>query len=241
DSSGDGLHKRGYRANANEAPLKETLAAAMIKLSRYGRGIPFCDPFCGSGTIPIEAAMLAMNMAPGLNRRFAAESWGAVETSVWAEARAEALSRIDNSPFTVSGYDIDPAAAALTLENAKKAGVGTHVTASAQDIRQFSPAEPRGIIVCNPPFGERMLDIHEAEALYRVTGQVLAKFPGWNAYILSADESFETLFGRKADRRRKLYNGMIKCNCYQYYRHFQKGAPGNAQETSAPGSNAGQA
>lgn len=222
DSSGDGLHKRGYRENANEAPLKETLAAAMVMLSRYRAGTPFYDPLCGSGTILIEAALLAMNRAPGLLRHFAAEKWDSTQQGVWEQARSEALAHVSKEPFTVCGYDIDLNAVSLTLENAKKAGVGAHVRAETQDVRKFHPEESRGIIVCNPPYGERMLEIREAEDLYREMGKVFLALPDWNYYIISASESFETLFGKKADKRRKLYNGMIKCNYFQYFRHFHK-------------------
>lgn len=219
DTSGEGLHKRGYRQNANAAPLKETLAAAMAKLSRCDPWLPFCDPFCGSGTILIEAALLLSNTAPGLRRRFTAESWDSARGSFWQEERARALAAVRNEPFTLRGADIDPAAVELTLQNAKLAGAAAHIAAEVRDIRDFAPEEERGVVVCNPPYGERMLEVRQAEALYREMGRVFAQHPGWNVYVLSASESFETLFGKKADKRRKLYNGMIKCNYYQYFRH----------------------
>lgn len=218
DTSGEGLHKRGYRENSNPAPIKETLAAAMVKLSRFRGNTAFYDPLCGSGTILIEAAMAAMRMAPGMNRRFAAEKWGSVPEETWREARQEALSKIEKKVEIVHGFDIDPQAVELTLENARKAGVKDAVTAARQDIRQFAPAEERGTIVCNPPYGERMLEIKEAEELYREMGKVFLKLPGWHFYVISASEQFEQLFGKRSDKKRKLYNGMIKCELYQYFK-----------------------
>jgi putative N6-adenine-specific DNA methylase len=218
DTSGDGLHKRGYRENANEAPLKETLAAAMVKLSRFDGERAFYDPFCGSGTILIEAAMIAGNIAPGINRRFSAEKWPALDSNIWLQARNEALDKIAKKPMVIQGYDNDEAAVSLTLENAKKAGVGAVVTAKCQDIKLFAPSEERGVIVCNPPYGERMLEIQEAEDLYRIMGPLFLPLNGYNLYIICANEHFENLFGRPADKRRKLYNGMIKCELFQYFR-----------------------
>lgn len=219
DTSGEGLHKRGYRVNSNEAPIKETLAAAMVRLGRYKRSKAFYDPFCGSGTILIEAAMYGMDMAPGLNRRFAAESWGCFRSSIWADARQEAVARIKRVPLEIHGSDISESAVALTLENAKKAGVGGEISAIPLDIGDFScPDSRNAVIITNPPFGERMLDIAAAEELYRRMGRVFSKLDGACFYILSPNEEFETLFGRKADKKRKLYNGMIKCNLYQYFK-----------------------
>ena len=217
DTSGEGLHKRGYRKNSNEAPLKETLAAAMCKIARFYLDRAFCDPLCGSGTILIEAAMLGLNMAPGIKRRFAAEDWH-LNPQIWQAARAEAISQINMQPIEVFGYDIDPSAVALTLENAKLAGVGGVVKAAVQDIRKFAPSQPHGTVVTNPPYGERMLDITAAEELYGVMGSVFLKLEGWRFYIISPSERFETIFGKKADKRRKLYNGMIKCEFFQYFR-----------------------
>lgn len=218
DTSGAGLHKRGYRANSTEAPIKETLAAAMANLSRVRRDGHFIDPFCGSGTLLIEAALYAMNIAPGLQRRFAAEEW-AFEAGVWQRERerAQDLVRRD-SKFEAFGYDIDGAAVALTLDNAKKAGVIAHVHAEKRDISAFAPDADFGCVVCNPPYGERLLDIRQAEELYRKMGEVFVQKHGWNYSIISPDEQFEECFGRKADKRRKLYNGMIKCQLYMYFK-----------------------
>lgn len=218
DTTGDGLHKRGYRAHAAEAPIKETLAAAMVKLARPFADKAFYDPMCGSGTILIEAALLLNNMAPGQNRRFAAEDWGCLDKKIWENARSEAKALVTRRDFIVQGYDIDEHAVALTLENAKKAGVGDNVRAQVQDIDDFAPPGTRGIIVCNPPYGERLLEVKQAEELYRRMGRAFLKLHGIHYYIISPSEKFEALFGKKADKRRKLYNGMIKCELFQYFK-----------------------
>ena len=222
DTTGDGLHKRGYRANAIEAPIKETLAAAMVKLARPFADKPFYDPMCGSGTILIETALMLNNMAPGQNRQFAAESWGCLDGSVWPQARQEALAGVKRQDFVVQGYDIDEKAVALTLENAKKAGVAENVRAAVQDIDDFAPTDPRGLIVCNPPYGERLLEIRQAEELYRRMGRVFLRLPNFHYFIISPSDKFEACFGKKADKRRKLYNGMIKCELFQYFRNTAK-------------------
>lgn len=222
DTSGEGLHKRGYRRDANEAPLKETLAAAMCKIARFYPDRAFCDPMCGSGTILIEAALLGLNMAPGINRRFAAESWN-LGSGIWRSAREEALSLVKKEPIEVFGFDVDPKSVELTLENAKKAGVGDVIKATRQDIRNFAPTQEHGTVVTNPPYGERMLDIKQAEELYGIMGSVFLKLNGWRFYIISPDEKFEAIFGKKSDKRRKLYNGMIKCEYYQYFRGLKAG------------------
>ena len=224
DTSGEGLHKRGYRAQGNAAPLKETLAAAMVKLSRPYPDKAFYDPMCGSGTILIEAALLLRHIAPGLGRRFAAESWGCLDPKAWAAARQEALSAVHHEPLRIQGYDIDGDAVRLSLENARKAGVADCVKVERQALRDFAPPEERGIVVCNPPYGERMLEVQQAEALYKQMGEVLLRLPGFHFYIISPSERFETLFGRRADKRRKLYNGMIKCELFQYFRAPAGGA-----------------
>lgn len=219
DTSGAGLHKRGYRKNSNDAPIKETLAAVMAKLSRVRTDGTVFDPFCGSGTVLIEAAMLAMHIAPGVRRRFAAEKWRVIPGTVWDAERkeAKALERRDEG-FRAFGFDIDPEAVALTLENAKKAGVGDVITAQVRDIKDFQSDAPYGCVICNPPYGERMLDVKAAEDIYRAMGRVFQPRRGWSYSVICPDEQFETCFGKKADRRRKLYNGMIKCQYYMYYK-----------------------
>lgn len=220
DTSGAGLHKRGYRANSNAAPLKETLAAAMCDLARIYPDTQIYDPFCGSGTILIEAAMMAQKKAPGLMRSFAAERFGFIDQSVWREQRSIAVDRIvPNVEFRAFGSDIDPQSVKLTLENAKKAGVSKYVSAAVADVKDFKlPEEGRALVITNPPYGERLLDIKASEELYRVMGNVFVKKQGRKFYIISPSDDFETLFGRPADKKRKLYNGMIKCNLNMYFK-----------------------
>ncbi len=219
DTSGEGLHKRGYRRESTAAPIKETLAAALVKLARVRTDGNFIDPFCGSGTLLIEAALFASNTAPGAKRLFQAEAWKEHDKKVWKQEREKAADLVRRDIFFhASGFDIDPAAVALTLENAKKAGVGGTVRAAVRDIRGFSAEEQYGCVVCNPPYGERLMDLKEAEELAGIMGKVFCQKRGWSYGIISPNEEFEKLFGRRADKRRKLYNGMIKCQFYQYFR-----------------------
>lgn len=219
DTSGEGLHKRGYRAVSNDAPLKETLGASLLKLSRLRSDGHLIDPFCGSGTLLVEAAMMAFHIAPGLQRSFTAETWSNVGPKLWKQERerAQSLERRDTG-FRAEGFDIDPAAVELSLANAKKAGVEKAVSASVRDIRNFTQDDIYGCVVCNPPYGERLLDIQQAEELYQVMGQVFRPKRGWSFGVITPDTEFENLFGRKADKRRKLYNGMIQCQYYQYFK-----------------------
>lgn len=219
DTSGAGLHKRGYRRESTAAPIKETLAAALIRLARVRTDGNLIDPFCGSGTLLIEAALLATHTAPGLHRRFNAESWRTAAPAVWKRERERCRDLIlKDRGFHAAGYDIDPAAAELTLENAKRAGVEGLITAGVRDVRDFSESARYGCVVCNPPYGERLLDRTAARELYRQMGRVFERKPGWSYGIITPEEDFESVFGRKADKRRKLYNGMIKCQFYQYFR-----------------------
>ncbi len=218
DTSGPGLHKRGYRANAAGAPIKETLAAAIGDVMRVRRAPLVCDPCCGSGTLLIEAALAAHGIAPGIRRRFAAMRWGSVPSSIWEEERQRARSlERPEVPFRGRGGDIDPACLRLTRENAEKAGVAACISAAQADLRDFRPEGERGVVLCNPPYGERLLDVQQAEELYRVMGRVFVPKPGWSYGIISPHERFEELFGRPAAKRRKLYNGMLKCQLYMYF------------------------
>lgn len=219
DTSGVGLHKRGYRPQSNQAPIKETLAAAMANLSRLRHYHTMYDPFCGSGTVLIEAAMMAHNIAPGRNRHFAVERWGIVPERLWKEeiARAHSLEKTETD-FVAYGSDIEEDSLQLTRWNAEKAGVADKLVLSQKDIRDFAPETERGTLICNPPYGERMLEIREAEELYRIMGRKFLPQKGWSYSIISPHEQFEALFGRKADKRRKLYNGMIKCQLYTYFK-----------------------
>lgn len=216
DTSGEGLHKRGYRPAHNAAPLKETMAAAMVSLSRYRGREDFCDPFCGSGTIPIEAALIARNRAPGLSRSFTAMSWPVFDKKVWENAREEARSKEFHGDYRIVGADIDPAAVKMSRENAERAGVADIVKFEVADATEFSRVTQNGIIVTNPPYGERIMEKREAEELYRAFGAAWAKTEKWKLYLLSSHTEFERTFGRKADKKRKLYNGMIKCDLFMY-------------------------
>lgn len=217
DTSGPGLHKRGYRARANDAPLRETLAAGMVELARY-RGREFvCDPFCGSGTILIEAAMIAQNRAPGLYRRFAAESWEGSDPELWKALRAEAKGKIFARDFRLFGSDIDDAALKIASGNAAKAGVAQYIRFQNCDIRDWKPEHDSGIVITNPPYGERLLDVQQAESLYRTLGQVMRRNPGFSTYVISSHQELPRFFGRNPTKRRKLYNGMIKCEYYMYF------------------------
>lgn len=217
DTSGAGLYKRGYRAVGVAAPLRETLAAAMVLLSGYRGRDPFCDPFCGSGTIAIEAALIAKNRAPGLNRTFAAQKWAWLPSQVWVDGAGEAMDLEFDGDYDIWGWDIDPAAVRIAQDNAVKADVEDLVHFEVADARSFSRQEPYGRIVTNPPYGERLMEKQEAEGLYRDFGRAAEGLPsGWRINLLSSHTEFERTFGRKADKKRKLYNGMIKCDLFQY-------------------------
>ena len=217
DTSGAGLHKRGYRPTGNAAPLRETLAAAIVKLSRYRGREAVCDPFCGSGTIPIEAALAAINRAPGLNRDFQAQKWSWLGKDAWDEAAAEARSREYRGKYDIWGGDIDPKSIEAARENAKRAGVSEHVRFETADAMDFQSDAPGGIIMTNPPYGERVMLHSEAERIYRRFGAVVKNLDGWKMYILSSHTEFERAFGKTAVKKRKLYNGMIKCDLFMYY------------------------
>ena len=217
DTSGDGLHKRGYRRISNAAPLKETIAAAMVMLSFWKYEYPLCDPFCGSGTLPIEAAMFKRNIAPGLMRTFACEGFEQSDPVLWSRLREEAESKIRNTPLTILASDIDPKSIEIATENARIAGLSDVIKPQVLDATKFTSDIRYGSIICNPPYGERLSDAKECQKLYHDMGKAFEKLPDWSYYILASDENFETNFGRKADKRRKIYNGMIKCNIFQYY------------------------
>lgn len=217
DTTGPGLYKRGYRAVGVEAPLRETLAAALVLLSGYRGKDPFCDPFCGSGTIAIEAALIAKNRAPGLNRTFSAQKWDWLPSQTWVDGAGEAMDLEYDGAYDIWGGDIDPAAVHLAQANAVKADVEDLVHFTQGDACAFSRQEPYGRIVCNPPYGERLLDQQMAAQLYRDFGRAVRGLPkGWRVSVLSAHPAFERAFGAPADKKRKLYNGMLQCNLYQY-------------------------
>ena len=223
DTSGPGLHKRGYRANGNDAPLRETLAAAMVTLTRY-RGREFLwDPFCGSGTIPIEAAMIAKNKAPGAFRRFSAEAFAWIDPKIWGQVRTEAKDREFHGNYRILGSDNDPKCVSLSMANARKAGLGDLIDFRDGDATKMSLPCDEGILICNPPYGQRMMEQKSAQRLYADLGRHLKFADGWKKYVITSEPEFEHYFGKRADKKRKLYNGMIKCDYYMYLGQQRKG------------------
>lgn len=216
DTSGPGLHKRGYRAVGSAAPLRETLAAAMVSLARFRGREAFIDPFCGSGTIPIEAALIALGRAPGLKREFACQAWSQIDPSLFKRLRQEARDAEFRREYDIAGSDIDPKVLEIANSNAEKAGVSEWVRFTRADAADFSPKASSGVVVTNPPYGQRVMDTKQAEDLYRQFGAATRPYPDWKLYILSSHTEFERAFGRQADKKRKLYNGMIKCDLFMY-------------------------
>ena len=219
DTTGQPLHKRGYRKNSNQAPLKETIAAAIVTLSRFRYDGVFADPFCGSGTLPIEAGMIAKNIAPGLYRDFSAMAFPQISKKIWTDAKTEAKDLIrKDSRLTILASDIDPQAIRLTTHNARLAKVDDLMKIQEKAVAEFQPSESEGTICCNPPYGERLLDEKACRLLYKEMGQVFRKNASdWSYFVLTPEEKFEDYFGKFCDKKRKLYNGMIKCNLFQYY------------------------
>lgn len=218
DSSGSGLHKRGYRIRTVAAPIKETLAAAMVQLSFFKPERLLADPFCGSGTIAIEAAMIARNIAPGLSARFASESWERIGKELWQEERKAAYAAIDHdTEVRILASDIDRRAVEAARENAVEAGVDDCIKFSVMPFERFEPSERHEIIICNPPYGERIGDRKQLDGIYRDLSKLCKKDPTLSLFIITSDRSFEKKFGRSADRRRKLYNGRIESCYYQYH------------------------
>jgi putative N6-adenine-specific DNA methylase len=218
DTTGAGLHKRGYRRETGEAPLRENLAAALVMLSRWDPSRPLADPFCGSGTIPIEAALIAANIAPGLRRSFAAEKGPLIDARFWKQAREEAKAgEKRDGEVRITGSDIDSGVVQVATRNANAAGVADCVRISRAPFSSFSPEGDYGCMICNPPYGERMGDVEEVRKLYRDMGTRCRELPTWSVFVLSAAEDFQRGFGARASRNRKLYNGNIRCWYYQYF------------------------
>ena len=218
DTSGVALHKRGYRPASVAAPLRETLAAALALTSRPRKDVLIWDPFCGSGTIAIEAAMILANIAPGVNRSFASEAFPLVNQKIWQEAREEAKAKESREvDFEIYASDIDEEATDIAYENALRAGVTDYLNIFCADARRIEKPDRRGTIVTNPPNGERLGTHAEAERLYRDIGVHFSSLSPWQVYIITSDRSFERLYGKRADKVRKLYNGMIPCYLYQYF------------------------
>ncbi|MGG3956679.1 class I SAM-dependent RNA methyltransferase [Bhargavaea massiliensis] len=218
DTSGAGLHKRGYRVKQGEAPLKETLAAALVQLTNWTPDRPFVDPFCGSGTIAIEAALIGQNIAPGFNRDFVSEQWHWISARLWDEAREEAedLARYDQ-PLHIVGFDIDHRMVDIAKTNAQEAGLADLITFKQMQVKDFRTKDEYGVIVGNPPYSERLGEKEEVEQLYREMGKTFAALDTWSIYILTSHRQFEQLYGKQATKRRKLFNGFIETQYYQFW------------------------
>lgn len=218
DTTGDSLHKRGYRPMAGKAPISECLAAALIKLTPWNKDRILVDPFCGSGTFPIEAAMMAANIAPGLNRGFTAESWeNIIPKKEWYDAVTEANDNIERNIVTdIQGYDLDPHVIEIARSNAVNAGVDKMIHFQQRGVDKLSHAKKYGFIITNPPYGERLEDKESLPGIYETFGKRFAELDSWSAYMITSYEDAEKYFGRKADKNRKIYNGMIKTYFYSF-------------------------
>lgn len=218
DSSGTGLHKRGYRLAQGDAPLKETLAAALVKVSRWNPNRPFVDPFCGSGTIAIEAAMIGQNIAPGYNREFLSEEWPWINKNIWDQVREEAedLAKYDQ-PLDISGFDYDPRMIKVAQENAAGAGFMDLIKFQTCDVRDLTLDSLNGVMVGNPPYGERLGEVEDAEEITQELGRIMKNYPSWSVYMLSSLENYEKMYGHRATKKRKLFNGFIRTDLYQFW------------------------
>ncbi|AXN37296.1 THUMP domain-containing class I SAM-dependent RNA methyltransferase [Peribacillus butanolivorans] len=218
DTSGAGLHKRGYRTGQGEAPLKETLAAALIMLTNWKPDKPFIDPFCGSGTIPIEAALIGQNIAPGFNREFVSESWAWMDSKVWDEARIEAEDLANYDQYLdITGCDIDHRMVEISKANSFEAGLGDLVEFKQMQVRDISTRKEYGVIVGNPPYGERLGEKKAVEQMYKEMGQAFKKLDTWSVYMITSNPDFEQFYGKPATKKRKLFNGFIRADLYQYW------------------------
>lgn len=217
DTTGVALHKRGYREKANKAPIRETLAAAIMYLTPWKPGRTLVDPMCGSGTLLIEAAMMGINMAPGLNREFISEKWRTLDKKIWWDTRREAYDLMNEDiDFKIYGYDIDEEVIEIARENAEIAGVENYIEFNVADATEFKSDEEYGFIVTNPPYGERLEDVESVKMLYKQLGYAFRKLKNWSYYMITSYEDFENEFGQDATKKRKLYNGMLKSYLYQY-------------------------
>ncbi|MFJ5769608.1 class I SAM-dependent RNA methyltransferase [Psychrobacillus sp. NPDC093180] len=218
DTSGAGLHKRGYRQDQGEAPLKETLAAALVKISKWSPNRPFVDPFCGSGTIPIEAAMIGQNIAPGFNRDFHSEAWSWMPKTIWDDVRNEAEDLADyDQELQIIGSDIDHKMIQMAEQNAFESGFADIITFKQMQARDFTTSLTDGVMIGNPPYGERIGEIEEIEQVISDLGHLMGQYPSWSVYMLSSMENFENAYGRKATKKRKLFNGFIRTDYYQFW------------------------
>ena len=218
DTTGSSLFKRGYRVNKGGAPLKENMAAALVLLARWYPEMPFVDPVCGSGTIPIEAALIGCNIAPGLKRNFAFENWDWVNKDIVKQAREQAQAAIKKDvDLDISGYDIDGSIIEIAKENAVQAGVQDIVNFKQMAVKDFKTDKINGVIVANPPYGERLSDKEHVHQLYQQMGKLYQPLTSWSKYILTSDLQFEQFYGTKATKRRKLYNGSLRTDFFQYW------------------------
>ena len=217
DTTGAGLHKRGYRELAGEAPMKETLAAALVLISKWDPSRILADPFCGSGTIAIEAAMIGKNIAPGLNRTFVSEGWDIIPHTLWEDIRRHAKNSINDKNFKILASDINGRLLSTARGNAKKAAVEDCIAFQKLDVKEFSNRKKYGFIITNPPYGERIGEMREVEHLYKTMGEVFMKLDSWSYFVITSHPDFEKIFGKKAVKNRKLYNGRLKCYYYQYF------------------------
>ncbi|ARK22928.1 THUMP domain-containing class I SAM-dependent RNA methyltransferase [Sporosarcina ureae] len=218
DSSGQGLHKRGYRLAQGDAPLKETIAAALVKLSKWSPNRPFVDPFCGSGTIAIEAAMIGQNLAPGYNRSFLSEEWPWMQADVWDRIREEVedVAKYDLQ-LDIRGFDVDHNIVSVAQRNAMEAGFTDLISFEQRDVRDLRLEGENGVLIANPPYGERLGEVEEAEDIAEVLGEIMTQYPSWSVYILSSLENYETMYGKRATKKRKLFNGFIRTDLYQFW------------------------
>jgi putative N6-adenine-specific DNA methylase len=222
DTSGDGLHKRGYGETRGEAPLRETLAAALVKLSRWDPSRVLVDPLCGSGTIAIEAALIGCSIAPGLKRTFVAESWQTIPKKIWDTARDEAAQMITDQHQEIYASDMESVVFRQAVANAERAGVAKMITFQKKPIEELSSKKKYGCVICNPPYGERLGTKESTEKLYRSMGEIFSKLDTWSFFILTSHPDFQDYLGKKATKNRKLYNGKIKCYFYQYFGSLPK-------------------
>ena len=223
DSSGTGLHKRGYRVDQGGAPIKETLAAALILLTNWTPDRPFVDPFCGSGTIAIEAALIGQNIAPGFNRDFASEDWEWIGKELWDKARLEVEEKANyDQPLQIFASDVDHRMVNIAKENAEEAGLGDLIECKQMRVQDFTTKLEFGVIVGNPPYGERLGEKREVEQMYKEMGRAFESLDTWSVYMLTSNEQFEEVYGRKATKKRKLFNGFIKTDYYQYWAKKKK-------------------
>ncbi len=217
DTSGVSLYKRGYKELANKAPIRETLAAGLVRLTPWRPGRILVDPMCGSGTILIEAAMIGMNMAPGMNREFISEKWRTIDKKIWWDVRRDAFDQLnDNEYFKIYGYDIDPESIKIAKHNAEIAGVDQYIDFAVADVKDFKSDKEYGMIITNPPYGERLEDEEAVKILYKEMGYAFRGLKNWSYFVITSYDKFEYEFGQDAPRKRKLYNGMLRTYYYQY-------------------------